>query len=110
MAAYQPDHIEEIAVLPITEIVTHYYFRFDVMDQPGVLSAIAGVLGDYRISIKSVQQKGRKTNGTVPIVMLTHEALESDVKKALSLIDDLDVLTDKTMMIRVEQGERGPGE
>ena len=42
--------------------------------------------------------------------MLTYEALESDVKKALSLIDDLDVLTDKTMMIRVEQGGKGPTE
>jgi hypothetical protein len=42
--------------------------------------------------------------------MLTHEALESHVKKALSLMDNLDVLTDRTMMIRVEQGEKGPTE
>ena len=56
------------------------------------------------ISISSVIQKGRQVKGSVPIVMLTHEALESDVIKALELIDHLDVLTDKTMMIRVEGG------
>jgi len=35
-------------------------------------------------------------------VMLTHEARESDVRKALSSMNTLDVLTDKTIMIRVE--------
>jgi hypothetical protein len=34
--------------------------------------------------------------------MLTHEARESSVLKALSEMDGLDVLTDKTLMIRVE--------
>jgi homoserine dehydrogenase len=79
-----------------------YYFRFSAIDKPGVLSKIAGILGDNRISISSVIQKERKIGGFVPIVMLTHEASESDVINALKLIDQLDVLTARTMMIRVE--------
>ncbi|MCP4668411.1 MAG: homoserine dehydrogenase, partial [Deltaproteobacteria bacterium] len=47
-------------------------------------------------------QKGRKENGSVPLVMLTHEARESSVLKALSLMDELEVVTDQTIMIRVE--------
>ena len=74
------------------------------MDRPGVLSKISGILGDHDISLYSVIQKGRKINGSVPVVMLTHEAKESSVRKAMSLIDRLDVLTDKTMVIRVEEG------
>ena len=105
MAAYQPDHIEEIAVLPITGLVTHYYFRFEVMDQPGVLSTIAGILGDNGISIKSVQQKGRKATGTVPIVMLTHHAKEADVQKAFKVIAAQDVVGKAPMLIRIEQEE-----
>lgn len=105
MAAYQPDHIKVIAVMPITEIVTHYYFRFEVVDKPGVLSAISGVLGDNDISIKSVHQKGRKTNGTVPIVMLTHHAKEAAVQKALAKIADLDVVGKAPVLIRIEQEE-----
>jgi len=101
---------KEASARPIEDLQTAYYFRFSAKDKPGVLSKISGILGDHRISIASVIQKGRDLKGSVPIVMLTHEALESDVIKALSLMDKLDVLTDKTMMIRVEQGEKGPSE
>jgi len=94
----------EISIQPMDHLNTAYYFRFSAIDKPGVLSKIAGILGDNRISISSVIQKGRKINGFVPIVMLTHEAKESHVIKALKLIDRLDVVTDKTMMIRVEEG------
>ncbi len=68
----------------------------------GVLSKISGILADFNISIYSVIQKGRVTKGFVPIVMLTHKALERDAKKAISIIDGLDMVTDKTVMIRVE--------
>lgn len=105
MAACQPDHIKVISVMPITEIVTHYYFRFEAMDNPGVLSTISGVLGDNDISIKSVHQKGRKTNGTVPVVMLTHPAKEAAVQKALAKIADLDVVGKAPVLIRIEQEE-----
>lgn len=94
----------EVSVQSMDDLNTAYYFRFSAVDKPGVLSKIAGILGDHSISISSVIQKGRRAKGSVPIVMLTHEALESDVAKALTLIDRLDVLMDRTMMIRVEEG------
>jgi homoserine dehydrogenase len=94
----------DFPIQPIEALNTAYYFRFSAVDKPGVLSKIAGILGDNQISIASVIQKGREINGSVPIVMLTHEARESNVKKALSLMDQLDVLTDQTMVIRVEEG------
>jgi len=80
----------------------HYYFRFSVLDRPGVLSKISGILGDYGISIKSVHQKGRKMSGAVPIVMLTHLAREADVQNALSDISNLDVVSDRPVLIRIE--------
>jgi homoserine dehydrogenase len=92
----------EIAIQPIEELRTSYYFRFSAKDRPGVLSRIAGVLGENDISIYSVIQKGREVDGSVPVVMLTHEAKESSVRKALEQLEHLDVLTDKTMTIRVE--------
>lgn len=97
-------HSHDISIQPMDNLNAAYYFRFSAIDKPGVLSRIAGILGGNRISISSVIQKGRELKGSVPIVMLTHEAMEKDVRKALSLIDRLDVLTDKTIMIRVEEG------
>lgn len=101
-AGYQPDHIKALPVLPITDIVTHYYFRFAAVDRPGVLSAIAGVLGNHGISIKSVHQKGRKSSGSVPIVMLTHQAKEENVQRAFNEITALDVVDTAPVLIRIE--------
>ncbi len=92
---------QEIKIQSMKSLKTAYYFRFSALDKPGVLSKIAGILGEKNISISSVIQKGRDTDGAVPIVMLTHEAVEQDVIEALEIIDKLDVLKDKTMMIRV---------
>jgi homoserine dehydrogenase len=102
LLAYQTEHIRKIPVLSMENIRQHYYFRFSVLDRPGVLSKISGILGDYGISIKSVQQKGRKMSGAVPIVMLTHLAREADVQNALSDISNLDVVSDRPVLIRIE--------
>lgn len=102
LVSYQPDHIRKIPVMPIDELSMHYYFRFSALDRPGVLSKISGILGENQISIKSVHQKGRKSAGAVPIVMLTHRAKEADVKNALSEISALDIVSDKPVLIRIE--------
>ena len=102
LLSYQMDKIRKIPVMPIDEIRTQYYFRLFALDKPGVLSKISGILGDHGISIKSVHQKGRKTNGSVPIVMMSHLAKESDVKAAISEMDHLDVIGERPVLIRIE--------
>jgi len=103
--SYQRENIRNIPILPIDDLVTHYYFRFSALDRPGVLSTISGILGKYDISIQSVHQKGRKTNGSVPVVMLSHLVKEADVKQALSEISALDVVSDEPVLIRIEDDE-----
>jgi len=103
--SYQRESISRIPVLSIDDLVTHYYFRFAALDRPGVLSTISGILGKYDISIQSVHQKGRKTNGSVPLVMLTHRAKEADVKQALAEIRNLNVVSDEPVLIRIEDNE-----
>ncbi len=84
------------------EIETRYYIRFTTVDRPGVLAAISGILARHKISIASVIQKERRERGKVPIVMMTHEAKESSVQKALREIDRLEVVRAKSRLIRVE--------
>jgi homoserine dehydrogenase len=102
MVGYQPGAVTARRIKGIEELDTRYYFRFSADDRPGVLSKISGILGKHEISIKSVHQKGRDLVGAVPIVMTTHEAREASVKVALGEIDQLDVVRDKTMLIRIE--------
>jgi homoserine dehydrogenase len=92
-------------IKPMDELVINYYFRFSAVDQPGVLSKISGILGNHDISIASVIQKGRQVKGSVPVVMMTHEARERDVRLALAEIDKLQVVTAPTRLIRVEKNE-----
>jgi homoserine dehydrogenase len=102
LLSYQTENIRKTAVISIEEIFTHYYIRFAAMDRPGVLSKISGILGKYDISIRSAYQKGRKTNGSVPLVMLTHTAKEASVAKAFREITELDVVSDRPVLIRIE--------
>jgi len=102
LLSYQRDHIHRIPVMPVDEIISHYYFRFAALDQPGVLSKISGILGNHGISLKSVHQKGRKSEGTVPVVMMTHLAKESNVQQALAEIVQLEVVSGHPALIRVE--------
>ena len=100
--SYQKNHLKKIAIKNIQEIVTRYYLRFTVFDRPGVLSKISGILGKHKISIHSVIQKGRRSKGTVSIFLLTHQAREASIRKALQEIDRLPVAQEKTMLIRIE--------
>ncbi|HET9489472.1 MAG TPA: homoserine dehydrogenase [Methylomirabilota bacterium] len=89
---------------PMEAIRSCYYLRVMAQDRPGVLSRVAGILGENDISIVSVIQKGRATGEAVPVVMMTHEARERDMRTALAAIDQLRVVSSPTAMIRVEGG------
>ncbi len=94
--------MKDIKLVPMDNIETKYYFRFSVLDRPGVLSKISGILGEHNISLASVIQKAREEAGPVPIVMTTYKAREKDVRQALKKIDRLKVVRDKTIVIRIE--------
>jgi len=96
---------EPLPVKDMRRVKSSYYFRFSVQDRPGVLSKIAGILGGHSISIESVIQKGRKEGGSVPLVILTHEAVEENVTRALAEINALESVDAGAVMIRVEGAE-----
>ncbi len=89
-------------IKPMNDLVTNYYFRFAALDRPGVLSQVSGILGKFGISIAAVIQKGREVAGSVPIVMITHEAREADVQQALKELDGAPVVKPPTVMYRIE--------
>jgi len=88
-------------IAPFEEVQCEYYLKILVVDRPGVLSRIAGVLGRHSISIASVLQKGRGENA-VPIYIVTHRAKESHMRSALAEVDKLADVLDRTRLIRIE--------
>ncbi|MBI5815673.1 MAG: homoserine dehydrogenase [Nitrospinae bacterium] len=93
---------KKIKMRPIGEARSRYYIRFSVPDRPGVLAQLAGALGESGISIASMIQRGREENTPVSVVMTTHVAVESDLRKALAKVDTLKVNAAPAMVIRME--------
>jgi len=86
----------------IDEFENKYYIRITAVDKPGVLAKIAGVLAKYGISIASVTQKERLKSSIVPVVMITHQAKEKDLRAALKMIDRIPDIKEKSVAIRIE--------
>ena len=102
--SYQTSGIQTIPLKDMAEIEGEYFLRFWVLDKPGVLSRISGVLGKHDISIEAVIQRIRDDNGEgVPLVMMTHQAREKNIQAALKEIDGMDDVYEKTVLIRVEK-------
>lgn len=102
---FKPNCSAEIRLKNINQCRSKYYIRFTVIDKPGVLAKIAGILGEHQISIASVIQKEQFESESVPVVMMTHEAYERNIQAAIKKIDQLDVVKARSVVIREEPGE-----
>jgi homoserine dehydrogenase len=101
--AFQPDQLSSDRVLPIGEVETSYYFRMRVVDKPGVLADITRILADSKISIDAmVQKEPGEGESRVDIVLLTHQAIEKNVVRALAKIEKLASVVGKVTRIRLE--------
>ncbi len=94
--------LKTLAIKPMADISSCYYLRFFVKDQPGVLGTITGILGKYQISIESMMQPHRHEAEAVPIVLMTHEASENNIRAALAEIDGQGTIEGESLFIRVE--------
>jgi homoserine dehydrogenase len=99
MTFYRSDN--ELTIKPIETVESRYYLCFWVADKPRVLATIATILGTYSISIASVLQRESNEESCVPVIMLTHKALEENVRIALAEIEKMDFVKKKTHVIRI---------
>jgi homoserine dehydrogenase len=70
-----------LALRPITFLRTQYYLSLDVVDEPGVLAAVASVFGRHDVSIRSMEQVGLGSEAR--LVFITHTALEADLNATI---------------------------
>ena len=90
---------------PAQEIRSRYYLRFAIADRPGVLAALAAILGEHQISIASVIQHDPGDDAlddSVPLVIMTHLATQAELHAALAKIDRLDAVRAPSVCLGVE--------
>jgi homoserine dehydrogenase len=92
-----------VTLRPHDDVRCAYYLHFQVQDAPGVLARIASRLATRRISIAAVQQREQNDEGKpVPLVIVTHEAREADLRAAIADIDADPTTLARTRLIRIE--------
>jgi len=101
--AFQPAAITNIPILTMPQVETAFYLRMQVLDQTGVLADITRIFSDHNISIEAVVQKDRKHDqDSVPLIILTHRVLESNMMIALEKIEALKTISERVVSIRLE--------
>jgi homoserine dehydrogenase len=96
--------LKERAVLPLEQVETRYYLRFEVGDHPGVLGQIASALGGEGVSIGQMVQEGRAINAddSVPVCIITHLCKEGSVRRAVQAISAQKFLKGAPRILRIE--------
>jgi homoserine dehydrogenase len=94
--------LDRSPAMPMARHVGPYYLRLMVLDQPGVIADVTGVLRDEGISLASMLQRGRAPGEAVPVVLVTHDCEEARMQAALARIEALGAVLEKPMLIRIE--------
>ncbi len=93
-----------LGIAPALQRRGPWFLRFTAADEPGVLAQIAGALGARGISIASVIQRERSPSaGAVPVVVVTHDAVEQRVREAVAWLDQLSLARGKTRLLPIEK-------
>jgi homoserine dehydrogenase len=95
-------HGRQGTVLPIAEVASRYYLRLNVVDKPGTLARVASILAASHIGISSVIQPEGREKQSVPLILMSHQAPNASMRKALAKIAKLPVVKGPPVMLRVE--------
>ena len=85
----------------LDNVVSRYSVGVVAEDRLGVLANITRILTEHGISIDSLRQSAPK-EGAAQIRMVTHSAKDSDLRRAIAVIDALDTVREVNSVIRVE--------
>ena len=99
-----PGKTRPAQIVSTDRLSSRFYLRLSVADQPGVFAQITKVFGGHNISLASVLQKESSISpgkAGVNVLMMTHRAVEGDLRAALTQINRLDVVKSPTIWLRV---------
>ena len=96
---------DRATIRPADQAPVRYYAVLSVLDQPGVLSAVAGVFARHDVSISSVRQEGSGDEAT--LVVITHTAPEGHHQSIFRDLHSLDAVKNVESTMRVEGAHEG---
>ena len=79
------------------------YFRFNVIDRPGVLSNITQTFSKNNVSIKRLVQDPNKNNGFSSIIIITHPSKDKSLNKIIKIINRRPYVKKRSKLIRIDE-------
>jgi len=102
--AFQSDDLSGIRIMGMDEVTSCYYLRIGVVDQPGVLASVSGLLADAGISVDAmIQQPADSARMQTELIILTHHAREAVMNTAIANIEKLPTVLGSVVRIRKEE-------
>jgi homoserine dehydrogenase len=84
-----------------------FYVALELHDKPGAVAAISSILADAKISIESIVQRGKtdknQMRATASFILITHDTLETSIKKAMERIEKDGHVAKAPRVIRIER-------
>jgi len=102
------DAMDQLPVLPMSEVVTSYYLRLRVADQAGVLAKVTGLLAEAGVSIDAVLQReadevGGEGSTQTDLIILTHDTREGTMDAVIAQMQALPTVLAPITRIRKEE-------
>ena len=87
----------------ISERYFSAYFRFNVVDKPGVLSNITQIFSKNNVSIKRLVQDPNKNKGSSSIIIITHPSKDKSLNKIITIINKRSYVKKRSKLIRIDE-------
>jgi homoserine dehydrogenase len=102
--AFQPSSLKDTPILPIDQVVTAFYLRLRVSDEPGVLSKVTTILADHDISIDALlQRESAEGENQTDVIILTHDTVEGRLREAIGRMQSLPTVLAPIVSLRKEE-------
>ena len=86
----------------ISERFFSAYFRFNVIDKPGVMSNITQIFSRNKVSIKRLVQDPNKNKSSSSIIIITHPSKDKSLNRIIQTINKRSYVKKRSKLIRID--------
>jgi homoserine dehydrogenase len=103
VSPFAHERLGEYKPIPVTLSRSAYYLRFRVVDRPGIIATLAGVLANKQISLEAVLQLPSDNRRDLPFVITVEPTSEQSTREALVEMSAYDFLVEPPLAMPVEK-------
>ncbi|HXG33161.1 MAG TPA: homoserine dehydrogenase [Bryobacteraceae bacterium] len=104
VSPFAHERLGEYQPIPVTRQRRAWYLRFRVVDRPGIIAALAGILAEKRISLEAVLQLPCENKADLPFVITAEPTSEASMREAVREMSQLDFLLEPPLALPMEPG------